>query len=86
MTGVQTCALPICGSRDSDWRTAGNLVTVFVLCGLWHGQMYQKKAKVVSAADFSNWIDGQVALNRGIVQYLPPYAHTYFPQPFYRGG
>ena len=32
------------------------------------------------------WIDGQVALNRGIVQYLPPYAHTYFPQPFYRGG
>lgn len=56
------------------------------LCGLWHGQMYQKKAKVVSASAFATWIQGQVALNRGIVADLPPYAHTYFPQPFYRGG
>lgn len=56
------------------------------LCGLWHGQMYQKKARVVSASDFTSWIDGQVELNRGILEYLPPYAHTYYPQPFYRGG
>ena len=56
------------------------------LCGLWHGQMYQKKAQVVSEADFSTWIAGQIELNSGIVGYLPPYAHTYYPQPFYRGG
>jgi cytochrome c oxidase subunit 2 len=56
------------------------------LCGLWHGQMYQKRAKVVSERDFQTWIAGQVEQNRGVLQYLPPYAHTYYPQPFYRGG
>jgi alginate O-acetyltransferase complex protein AlgI len=29
--------IPLGGSRGSDLRTAANLVTVFVLCGLWHG-------------------------------------------------
>ncbi|MBJ7281900.1 MAG: cytochrome c oxidase subunit II [Acidimicrobiia bacterium] len=55
------------------------------LCGLWHGQMYQQGARVVSATTFQTWIDKQIELNEGLIQYLPPYAHTYFPQPFYRG-
>jgi cytochrome c oxidase subunit 2 len=56
------------------------------LCGLWHGQMYQKRARVVSGDAFSQWIAQQVDQSRDVVGYLPPYAHTYFPQPFYRGG
>jgi alginate O-acetyltransferase complex protein AlgI len=28
---------PLGGSRGSELRTAGNLILVFVLCGLWHG-------------------------------------------------
>lgn len=29
--------IPLGGSRCSQWRTYGNLITVFLLCGLWHG-------------------------------------------------
>jgi len=56
------------------------------LCGLWHGQMYQKRAKVVREGAFATWIADQVERNQDVLAYLPPYAHTYYPQPFYRGG
>ncbi len=55
------------------------------LCGLWHGQMYQNDARVVPEAEFQTWIKQQAELNEGLLQYLPPYAHIYYPQPFYRG-
>ncbi len=29
--------IPLGGSRSGPWRTVGNLVMVFLLCGLWHG-------------------------------------------------
>ncbi len=29
--------IPLGGNRRGHWRTAGNLWTVFLLCGLWHG-------------------------------------------------
>src|ERR1700683_2206593 len=29
--------LPLGGNRKGAWRTYSNLITVFVLCGLWHG-------------------------------------------------
>ena len=29
--------IPLGGSRGSAWRTRFNLITVFFLCGLWHG-------------------------------------------------
>lgn len=29
--------IPLGGSRRGGWRTARNLVVVFLLCGLWHG-------------------------------------------------
>ncbi len=29
--------IPLGGSRAGPWRTVGNLVMVFLLCGLWHG-------------------------------------------------
>jgi alginate O-acetyltransferase complex protein AlgI len=29
--------IPLGGNREGEWRTRFNLVTVFFLCGLWHG-------------------------------------------------
>ncbi len=29
--------IPLGGNRRGPWRTTANLVTVFLLCGLWHG-------------------------------------------------
>jgi cytochrome c oxidase subunit II len=55
------------------------------LCGLWHGNMTDDTAMVVSASDFSNWIQEQTALDAPVMKYLPPYSHTYagpnLPQP-----
>jgi cytochrome c oxidase subunit 2 len=55
------------------------------LCGLWHGNMADDTAMVVSATDFSAWIQQQTALDAPVMQYLPPYSHTYtgtnLPQP-----
>jgi cytochrome c oxidase subunit II len=55
------------------------------LCGLWHGNMADNTAMVVSASDFSAWIQEQTALDAPIMKYLPPYSHTYsgsnLPQP-----
>jgi cytochrome c oxidase subunit II len=55
------------------------------LCGLWHGNMSDDTAMVVSASDFSAWIQQQTALDAPVMKYLPPYSHTYagsnLPQP-----
>jgi alginate O-acetyltransferase complex protein AlgI len=29
--------IPVGGNRRGRWRTYGNLITIFVLCGFWHG-------------------------------------------------
>jgi cytochrome c oxidase subunit 2 len=55
------------------------------LCGLWHGNMTDDTAMVVSTTDFSAWIQEQTALDAPIMKYLPTYSHTYtgpdLPQP-----
>jgi cytochrome c oxidase subunit 2 len=55
------------------------------LCGLWHGNMTDDTAMVVSTSDFATWIQQQTALDAPIMKYLPPYSHTYagsnLPQP-----
>jgi len=51
------------------------------LCGLWHGNMADNTAMVVSSTDFATWIQQQTALDAPIMKYLPPYSHTYEPQP-----
>jgi cytochrome c oxidase subunit 2 len=51
------------------------------LCGLWHGNMSDNTAMVVSASDFSNWIQQETTLDAPIMKYLLPYSHTYEPQP-----
>ena len=51
------------------------------LCGLWHGNMADNTAMVVSTSDFATWIQQQTALDAPVMQYLPPYSHTYEPDP-----
>jgi cytochrome c oxidase subunit 2 len=55
------------------------------LCGLWHGNMTDDTAMVVSTTDFSAWIQEETALDAPIMKYLPAYSHTYtgpnLPQP-----
>lgn len=56
------------------------------LCGLWHGNMADNTAMVVSQADFQAWIQQETALDAPIMKYLPPYSHTYEPSPTIYGS
>jgi cytochrome c oxidase subunit II len=51
------------------------------LCGLWHGNMADNTAMVVSPSDFATWIQQQTALDAPVMKFLPPYSHTYLAQP-----
>ena len=51
------------------------------LCGLWHGNMTDDTAMVVSPTDFAAWIQEQQALDAPVMKYLPAYSHTYVPLP-----
>ncbi len=51
------------------------------LCGLWHGGMSDNSAQVMSASDFGTWVAQQQAADAPIMKYLPPYSHTYQPDP-----
>jgi cytochrome c oxidase subunit 2 len=55
------------------------------LCGLWHGHM-NLSARVVSQSDFSSWIAQQQSRYSGVTRQLPPYSHTYYPDPLRRSG
>jgi cytochrome c oxidase subunit 2 len=56
------------------------------LCGLWHGHMYENNARVVSDAEFQTWIRQQQESLAPATRLLPPYSHTYTPQPAGRAG
>ncbi len=55
------------------------------LCGLWHGYMFNN-GRVLEQADFAAWAKQARVLDAPILKYLPPYAHTYFPDPQRRAG
>jgi cytochrome c oxidase subunit 2 len=55
------------------------------LCGLWHGYMFDT-GRVVSATDFTAWIDTQRKQFTGVMKYLPKYSTTYAPDPQFRAG
>jgi cytochrome c oxidase subunit 2 len=56
------------------------------LCGLWHGNMADNTAMVVSPSDFAAWIQQETTLDAPIMRYLLPYSHTYEPQPSIYGS
>jgi cytochrome c oxidase subunit 2 len=55
------------------------------LCGIWHGYMFDK-GRVVSPAEFPTWIRTQQRIFAPSKRYLPPYRHTYEPDPQGRAG
>jgi cytochrome c oxidase subunit 2 len=67
-------------------RTGPFQIRCAELCGLWHGQMYQVEATVAARAEFEAWIEREQRRYADILQYLPPYAHVYYPAPDYRAG
>jgi cytochrome c oxidase subunit 2 len=50
------------------------------LCGIWHGQMFDH-GHVVSRATFDTWIAEQQTQYAAATKVLPPYRHTYLPEP-----
>jgi cytochrome c oxidase subunit II len=55
------------------------------LCGIWHGYMFDT-GRVVKPAAFTAWIKGQQRTFAPEKRYLPPYRHTYLPNPQRRAG
>jgi cytochrome c oxidase subunit II len=53
------------------------------LCGIWHGGMFDH-GHVVSRAAFETWIHEQQSAFAPATKSLPPYAHTYTPEPLRR--
>jgi cytochrome c oxidase subunit 2 len=85
--GVKADAVPM---NDNVVTATPTLVGTYrvqcsELCGLWHGNMADDTAMIVSASDFTAWIQQQTALDAPIMKYLPAYSHTYagsdLPQP-----
>ncbi len=62
--------IPLGGNRAGPWRTYFNLVTVFFLCGLWHGASWNfviwglmhGGLLVVERTGFGRWLDSLPAL------------------------
>jgi cytochrome c oxidase subunit II len=50
------------------------------LCGIWHGAMFDH-GHVVSRSAFDTWIAEQQTKYAAATKALPPYSHTYLPEP-----
>jgi cytochrome c oxidase subunit II len=81
--GVKADAVPLNDNvfTATPTQTGTFRVQCGELCGLWHGNMADNTAMVVSPSDFSAWIQQQTALDAPIMKFLPPYSHTYEPDP-----
>ena len=55
------------------------------LCGLFHGYMI-RNGHVVDAAAWDAWAKQAKADYQPVAKYMPPYAHTYLPDPQRRAG
>jgi cytochrome c oxidase subunit 2 len=86
--GVKADAVPLNDNVVTATPTATGTYRVQCseLCGLWHGNMSDDTAMVVSSSDFATWIQQQQALDAPIMAYLPPYSHTYTPPPTVYGA
>jgi cytochrome c oxidase subunit 2 len=81
--GVKADAVPLNDNvfTATPTQTGTFRVQCSELCGLWHGNMSDDTAMVVSASDFSTWIQQQTTLDAPIMKFLVPYSHTYLPSP-----
>jgi cytochrome c oxidase subunit II len=81
--GVKADAVPL---HDNTFITQPLLTGTYrivcgELCGLWHGAMSDDSAQVMSSGDFATWAQQQQTADAPIMKYLPPYSHTYLPDP-----
>jgi cytochrome c oxidase subunit II len=81
--GVKADAVPLNDNvfTATPTQTGTFRVQCGELCGLWHGNMADNTAMVVSSSDFATWIQQQTALDAPVMKFLPPYSHTYLPDP-----
>ncbi len=85
--GVKADAVP--GANNIAYVTTHGPTTFNVrcaeLCGVWHGAM-AATGSVLSHAGFARWIRAQRLHNAPATHFLPPFAHSYFPDPTGRAG
>ncbi|HVS86566.1 MAG TPA: cytochrome c oxidase subunit II [Gaiellaceae bacterium] len=55
------------------------------LCGLFHGYMV-RNGRVVDSATWHAWAKKAEANYQPVAKFMPPYAHTYLPDPQRRAG
>jgi cytochrome c oxidase subunit II len=55
------------------------------LCGIWHGYMFDT-GQVLDEPGFEAWIEEQQRIFAPVRRYMPPYSHTYLPNPQRRAG
>jgi cytochrome c oxidase subunit II len=81
--GVKADAVPLNDNvfTATPTQTGTFRVQCGELCGLWHGNMADNTAMVVSSSDFAAWIQQQTAFDEPVMKFLPPYSHIYLPQP-----
>jgi cytochrome c oxidase subunit 2 len=81
--GVKGDAVPLNDNvvTATPTQTGTYRVQCSELCGLWHGNMSDNTAMVVSPSDFATWIQQQTTLDAPIMKFLVPYSHTYEPSP-----
>ena len=81
--GVKLDAVPL---HDNTFSVQPQVVGTYrivcgELCGLWHGSMSDNNAQIMSAADFASWAQQMQTVDAPVMKYLPPYSHTYVPDP-----
>jgi cytochrome c oxidase subunit II len=81
--GVKADAVPLNDNvvTATPTQTGTYRVQCSELCGLWHGNMSDDTAMVVSPSAFATWIQQQTTLDAPITKFLPRYSHTYIPSP-----
>ncbi|MGA7989535.1 MAG: cytochrome c oxidase subunit II [Candidatus Dormiibacterota bacterium] len=81
--GVKADAVPLNDNVVSatPTQTGTYRIQCSELCGLWHGNMSEDTAMVVSPSAFADWVQQQTTLDAPIMKFLPPYSHTYEPDP-----
>jgi cytochrome c oxidase subunit 2 len=66
-------------------RLGGLEVRCAELCGLWHGEMFDR-GRVVTRAAFATWIRQAQVTYAPATKLLAPYSTTYLPKPSRRAG
>jgi cytochrome c oxidase subunit II len=86
--GVKADAVPLNDNvvTATPTQTGTYRIQCAELCGLWHGNMADNTAMVVSSSDFASWIQQETTLDAPIMKFLLKYSHIYEPSPTIYGS